>query len=58
MCKDLLEEIESCRKKLVHLSNGRALSSREIVEVSAELDNLLNLYEQKRTKYRKQQLTV
>lgn len=57
MCEDLLEEIESCRKKLVLLSNGQALSSREVVEVSAELDHLLNRYEQKRSKYRKQQLT-
>ncbi|MFC0523805.1 aspartyl-phosphate phosphatase Spo0E family protein [Pontibacillus salicampi] len=45
MSKELLNEIESTREKMVHLATCMPLSSKEVVQVSAQLDFLLNQYE-------------
>ncbi|WP_181350904.1 aspartyl-phosphate phosphatase Spo0E family protein [Thalassobacillus sp. CUG 92003] len=41
----LKEEIESCRKKMSQLARTHELSSRVVVDVSAQLDRLLNQYQ-------------
>lgn len=50
MCKNILNEIESYREKMVQLSATLPLSSEEVLEVSSKLDYLLNEYEKTRTK--------
>jgi hypothetical protein len=42
----LLEKIELCRYKMVTLAHSSCLSNQEVIEVSKELDRLLNQYEQ------------
>ncbi|MDZ5474159.1 aspartyl-phosphate phosphatase Spo0E family protein [Bacillus sp. 31A1R] len=45
MCvQDLLEDIESCRREMVHLASHSSLSNQKVVEISTKLDQLLNKY--------------
>ncbi|QHE50732.1 aspartyl-phosphate phosphatase Spo0E family protein [Pontibacillus sp. HMF3514] len=50
MCKNILNEIEYCREKMVQLTTTMPLSSEEVVAVSSKLDYLLNEYEKTKTK--------
>ncbi len=50
MCKNILNEIETCREKMVQLTATLPLSSDEVVAVSSKLDYLLNEYEKTKTK--------
>jgi hypothetical protein len=43
--QDLLYRIESCRKKMIELAKERSLASIEVVQLSWELDSLLNEYQ-------------
>ena len=42
---DLLSRIESLRRSMIEVANEKGFSSNESIEVSSELDNLLNQYE-------------
>lgn len=44
MMKDLLDQIEKLRYGLYALSDGKELVDPEVVQVSQELDRLLNEY--------------
>lgn len=48
--KALLYEIEQCRSLMMDLANQTSLSSHHVIEVSTQLDDLLNEYD----KYKKQ----
>ncbi|WNS75650.1 aspartyl-phosphate phosphatase Spo0E family protein [Bacillus sp. DTU_2020_1000418_1_SI_GHA_SEK_038] len=42
-CK-LLKDIEDCRREMINLASSSPLSSQRVVDMSTELDRLLNLY--------------
>lgn len=43
MNKDLYELIENLRKKMISVGMSKGLTSEETINISQELDNLLNL---------------
>lgn len=49
MCKNILDEIEICREKMVKLTATLSLSSEEVIAQSTKLDYLLNKYEHEET---------
>lgn len=45
MCiNTLLNDIESQRRKMVHLASATSLSNEEVIKKSIQLDQLLNKY--------------
>lgn len=40
----LLKDIERCRKEMVQLATRVSLSDDQVIEISAKLDHLLNIY--------------
>ncbi|MDE3840645.1 hypothetical protein C0966_15175 [Bacillus methanolicus] len=42
--KRLLEDIETHRRKMIQLASHSTLTNQQVIEVSAELDKLLNRY--------------
>ncbi|GAA4071226.1 MAG TPA: aspartyl-phosphate phosphatase Spo0E family protein [Bacilli bacterium] len=42
---DLLNRIESLRRSMIEVAIDKGFSSNESIEISRELDNLLNQYE-------------
>lgn len=44
----LEREIEQCRKHMIELSRVYSLTSKHVIQVSEELDNLLNTYSKTR----------
>lgn len=42
---DLLNRIETLRRNMIEVANNKGFSSNESIEISRELDNLLNQYE-------------
>lgn len=47
--EDLNKMIEDCRKRMYDLSLNNSLTSMEIIDVSCELDNLLNKLDEYKT---------
>lgn len=45
--QQLIERIESLRKRMIQTATVQGFTSRESLEISQELDRLLNLYENK-----------
>ena len=41
---DLLDKIENLRCNMIEVANEKGFSSNESIEISRELDNLLNQY--------------
>ncbi|EIJ79974.1 hypothetical protein PB1_06412 [Bacillus methanolicus PB1] len=45
MCiNTLLEDIEKYRRKMIQLASHSSLTNQQVIEVSTELDRLLNRY--------------
>lgn len=45
MCQQLLQEIEYTRKQMETLATSLPFSSEQVIEISKQLDKLLNKYE-------------
>lgn len=46
--RELSQEIEACRKKMLELSSHYSLTSEKVVRTSKQLDKLLNEYDRQR----------